>query len=601
MCPVGHRVNNLRTISEEHHGGLDVRELDQLGLRPEQVLDLSSNVLSVVHPRSVRQAAAEAAFSNYPDRDSSGLKQKLATRHSVPEQSLLIGNGCSELIHLLAKTLLNPRDHVLVLGPTFSEYQRASRLQDAHVQQVMASRPQDFADSVERLEEQLRSEAIALVWICNPNNPTGHLLSRSTLQSIATKHPQTMFAIDESYIEFAENAESMMHSGLQNVIVLRSLTKSHALAGVRLGYAVGPPDTLSQLKDQRIPWTVSAVAQAVGCAALDQQSHYDAAMLEMSVCKRRLLAGLRERGFQPLDSAVGFLLVPVDDGNEFRMRLLRRGVVVRDCDSFGLPHHVRIAVQDEAATDRLLAAIDGVESIHRPAAEQVSPTSEWDSEFRDQLQHLFRMRRDVRHFQRNALPTGTMERLIETACTAPSVGLSQPWRFVSVNDPQTRKEVEQDFASQNQLAAAQYSDETKQQYLQLKLQGIRDAPEQLAVFVQQEPDQGKGLGRQSMPETVAYSVVAAIQNFWLAARAEGIGVGWVSIVDPERMKTILGVPSAWQLIAYLCVGYPSTAATMTPELEQKHWEQRLDSEAFWSESIQGQLRQTLASSGDKPR
>lgn len=594
-------MSDMQTIREEHHGGLDLRELEPLGLSPDQVLDLSSNVLSVVHPRSVRQAAADAAFADYPDRDSNQLKHCLAVRHSVPQESLLIGNGCSELIHLLAETVLAANDKVLVLGPTFSEYQRASQLQGARVQQVMASQPQDFAESVEQLEHPLQSEAIALVWICNPNNPTGHLLSRSTLQTLATSHPQTTFAIDESYIDFAENAESMIGCGLQNVIVLRSLTKSHALAGVRLGYAVGAPDRMSQMTDRRVPWTVSAVAQAVGRAVLEQQSHYDAAMLKLQGCKQRMLAGLRERGFQPLDSSVGFVLVPVDDGTAFRLNLLRQGVAVRDCDSFGLPQYVRIAVQDDAATGRLLAALDGAGTAGVPVAECTATRTDWDSEFRDQLHQLFRMRRDVRHFQRTALPVGAMKRLIDTACTAPSVGLSQPWRFVSVNDPSTRKQVEQDFYSQNQLAARQYNGQAQQQYLQLKLQGIRDAPEQLAVFVQQDPDQGKGLGRQTMPETVAYSVVAAIQNFWLAARAEGIGVGWVSIVDPQRTKAVLGVPASWQLIAYLCVGYPSTQATLTPELEQKNWEQRQDAQAFWSESIQGQLRRALAITGDKPR
>ena len=134
-------MSDMQTIREEHHGGLDLRELEPLGLSPDQVLDLSSNVLSVVHPRSVRQAAADAAFADYPDRDSNQLKHCLAVRHSVPQESLLIGNGCSELIHLLAETVLAANDNVLVLGPTFSEYQRTSQLQGARVQQVMASQP----------------------------------------------------------------------------------------------------------------------------------------------------------------------------------------------------------------------------------------------------------------------------------------------------------------------------------------------------------------------------------------------------------------------------------------------------------------------------
>ena len=197
----------------------------------------------------------------------------------------------------------------------------------------------------------------------------------------------------------------------------------------------------------------------------------------------------------------------------------------------------------------------------------------FDAAFRDRLAALFRWRRDVRTFRRDPLPAGMIESLIDAACLAPSVGLSQPWRFVRVDDAARRAAVRAVFAASNAEAAAGYDDAAAAEYRRLKLAGLDEAPVQLAAFVQPAPEQGRGLGRQTMPEMTAYSVVAAVQNLWLAAAAAGIGVGWVSILDPPAVTAALDVPTDWRLIAYLCIGYPAGLSD-TPLLEQAGWEQR---------------------------
>jgi 5,6-dimethylbenzimidazole synthase len=170
------------------------------------------------------------------------------------------------------------------------------------------------------------------------------------------------------------------------------------------------------------------------------------------------------------------------------------------------------------------------------------------------------------------LPAGLLDRLLATANAAPSVGLSQPWRFVTVDDPARRAAVRADFEACN-AAALTTQDETRAaNYARLKLAGLEQAPCHVAVFVEPDPEQGHGLGRRTMPESVAYSAVIAVHTLWLAARAHGIGLGWVSILDPSRIREILDVPE-WQLVAYLCVGYPEIDA-VTPELEREGWEKR---------------------------
>jgi len=204
---------------------------------------------------------------------------------------------------------------------------------------------------------------------------------------------------------------------------------------------------------------------------------------------------------------------------------------------------------------------------------------DFDDEFRARLRDLMVWRRDVRRFRTAPLPAGTLERLIATACLAPSVGLSQPWRFVIVDDPQRRRDVLEDFRACNAAALASYDGEQAAHYASLKLAGLAEAPAQLGVFADRTTATGHGLGRRTMPEMAEYSVVAAITAMWLAARAEGIGMGWVSILDPVRIATILAVPADWRLVGYFCLGYPD-AEQDAPELERAGWEQRSPVETF---------------------
>lgn len=197
----------------------------------------------------------------------------------------------------------------------------------------------------------------------------------------------------------------------------------------------------------------------------------------------------------------------------------------------------------------------------------------FDADFRQQLLSLFRWRRDVRRFKSDPLDDAVLEELLTAANLGPSVGLSQPWRFVSVNDPERRAAIKTNFERANKAALADYQGERAQHYAQLKLAGLKEAPVQLAVFCDETTPQGHGLGRKTMPEMLRYSVVTAIQNLWLAARSLEVGVGWVSILAPDEVRRDLALPDDWTLVAYLCIGYP-LEETVAPELEKAGWEER---------------------------
>jgi 5,6-dimethylbenzimidazole synthase len=197
----------------------------------------------------------------------------------------------------------------------------------------------------------------------------------------------------------------------------------------------------------------------------------------------------------------------------------------------------------------------------------------FDGDFRERLEQLVRWRRDVRRFRTDTLDPALVEHLVRVATHAPSVGHSQPWRFVEVADPARRAAVRSSFLECNAAALERYHGEQARLYATLKLAGLDDAPVQLAVFVDGETDAGHGLGRQTMPATLDYSAVLAVHTLWLVARAYGVGVGWLSILDPIAVSGALDVPATWRLIAYLCLGYPAEEH-LDPELERHAWQER---------------------------
>ena len=204
---------------------------------------------------------------------------------------------------------------------------------------------------------------------------------------------------------------------------------------------------------------------------------------------------------------------------------------------------------------------------------QMTRPPTFDAAFRARLRDLLIWRRDVRRFRADPLPDGTLESLIELACLAPSVGLSQPWRFVIVANHAIRTAIRQNFAACNADALSAQGASRASLYARLKLAGLDEAPGHLAVFADRSTELGHGLGRRTMPEMIEYSAVTAVHTIWLAARAQGIGMGWVSILDAQAAASALDVPADWKFIGYFCLGYPQADDTV-PELEQSGWEQR---------------------------
>lgn len=344
-------------LPEAYHGGINFAELAALGLDPDKVIDFSSNILPDGPSPWVREALSKAKIDRYPDRESAELVRVISRVYGLDADRVLIGNGCSELIHLVASAFLNRNARVLVLGPTFSEYERVCKLQGCQVTELRSNSSEQFLVSPSIVQQALEDREPEMVWLCNPNNPTGQSIQPNHLFQWLDSFPRTFFVVDESYIEFTEALSTVIHADRPNLIVLRSLTKLHAIAGLRLGFVVAAQEWINKMRMRRIAWSVNAMAQVAGAAALQDACYYQTALLRLQSEKKRLVTSLSQIGFRSVPSDTCFFLLQVGDPRNTRQKLLNRGVLVRSCDSFALSDFVRVSVRTEPENDQLIDAL----------------------------------------------------------------------------------------------------------------------------------------------------------------------------------------------------------------------------------------------------
>ncbi len=344
-----------------HHGAFDYAELERLKLDPGAILDFSVNSNPYGPSPKVVEALAAVPLDRYPDREALGLRRALAEHLGIDPAHILVGNGSAELLWLAAFVYLQLCDWVLVVGPTFGEYSRTASLMGARIQTWQARVDENFAISSEAIHRQLHHLKPQIVFLCNPNNPTGYCLSLEMIGSWAEACPGTLFVVDEAYLAFSAQTRSALSLRLDNILVLRSMTKDYALAGLRLGYAVSHNlDLISTLTQVRPAWNVNGLAQTAGLAALEDQAYLHRCLDGLSQAKARLVTDLTTLGLPPVPSTTHFFLVHVNNGPAFRLALLKKKILVRDCTSFGLPAYVRIATRRSEENGRLVAEIESL-------------------------------------------------------------------------------------------------------------------------------------------------------------------------------------------------------------------------------------------------
>ena len=349
---------HLRQLEPVHHGGISVGELSRSGLPADAILDFSTTTSPLGPSPAVRAALAQLEIGRYPDDQATKLRAALGELNGVSTEQVVVGNGSSELIWLLALAYLGPGDRVLIVGPTFGEYAHAARIVGAEPIEVRARSESDFVPPLEEILSTIRANRPQIVFLGNPNNPTGTLLSRAEIQTILAADGLALLVVDEAYRAFSPTApalEDLLASG--QLFLLRSLTKDYALAGLRLGYGLGAPALIEPLWRVRPPWSINRAAQDAGLAALADSEHLARSLQLVQQEREYLYAELTGLGLKVYPPGASFLLVQLERAAELGERLLRRGFALRDCQSFGLPDHLRVGVRTRPECQRLIAAL----------------------------------------------------------------------------------------------------------------------------------------------------------------------------------------------------------------------------------------------------
>ncbi len=342
------------------HGGPSLPELEDEGIGLEELLDFSVCTNPFGPPPQVREALRDLEVHLYPDSQCTALRRELGERMGVSPEEVLVGSGSTNLIRYLALAFLRSGDLAVIPKPTFGEYEIASRIMGAAVFSPSPSDP----DLRFAFEELLRAASLRprIFFLCNPNNPTGQYFPPEFLEKLSEPFAEGggILAVDEAYISFVEGGRSPLHLRSRNVVFLRSMTKDFALAGLRLGYLVARPEITRELRRVLPPWEVNVAAQIAGLAALRAEGFVERSRRKLLEARDFLIQSLSRLGFRILPSEAHFFLMEVGNAAEFRRRLLRRKILVRDCASFGLPHLVRISPKALPDCEKLVKAVKEV-------------------------------------------------------------------------------------------------------------------------------------------------------------------------------------------------------------------------------------------------
>lgn len=364
----------MAALERYGHGGDRLTAAERFGGSPEEFLDFSSNIHPLGPPSKVIEALSEAlksgkpeALVHYPDPMSRRLRDKLAKRISVSPEQILIANGAAELIDL-AVQVFRPR-RVGVVHPCFSEYERAARIHGCSLVSVRAREENHFVPTEEELSSLImRSD---LVFLGYPNNPTGLLPPKPVLERMAQEAARfgTILVLDEAFIDFVRDGEerSLIDclSSCPTTLIFRSMTKFYALPGLRLGYAVAGRDRIERLFDSKIPWSVNALAQIAGEAALEDEAYQRQAENWGTAEREELACGLHQIGVADVfPSETNFLLLRLcaakgrGASGWLQEQMGRQGILIRDASTFpGLDdRYVRVAVRTRRENECLIAA-----------------------------------------------------------------------------------------------------------------------------------------------------------------------------------------------------------------------------------------------------
>ena len=359
--PSNENAANFRPV----HGSINPSELRALGVRLEDLLDFSASISPIGPPEGVWEAMRGVDLSAYPDPECLELREAICRHISTPSRELtvdrvLVGNGSTEIFHLLTRVYLSGNGTALLMTPTYGEYDGACRLAEAKILNLRADLSGDFRWDIAAAGGLIRSKKPDLIIVCNPNNPTGVYLSSVEVEALAdaAKDASGLLVVDEAYLSFVEEPwDSLVLLDRPEVMLVRSMTKDYAQTALRLGYALASEEVVSRVRAYQPDWSVNGLAHRAGVSALEDAGYLPRAREAVFSAKDYLVKELEALGLETPRSNANFILVKVGDAAKWRSMLLSKGMVVRDCTSFGLPQYIRLGIKTMAECQRLVVAM----------------------------------------------------------------------------------------------------------------------------------------------------------------------------------------------------------------------------------------------------
>jgi histidinol-phosphate aminotransferase len=311
----------------------------------------------------VRGALARADIALYPDPDCREFIGLLSGTIGAPLKNLIATGGSTELLRLAAFAYTAPGDAVVIPSPTYGEYELACKIANARIVKYQIKERAGFRLAATEFISFTRKYRPSAIFLCNPNNPTGLYLDSVDVRKIVSSFPDTLIVLDEAYVAFTGDAwDSFKLLHYPNILIVRSMTKDFALAGLRLGYGIASKEIINTLKKICPPWNVNSAAQQAGIAALKSTGHMKKCSALINKGKDYLMAQLKSLDYRVLPTDTNFFLTYVGNALKFQHRLLAKGVLVRDCSSFGLPGYIRIAPRSMRDCRSLIAAFKSLQS-----------------------------------------------------------------------------------------------------------------------------------------------------------------------------------------------------------------------------------------------
>lgn len=351
-------------MQNNEHGGNIYRFIEETNYKLEDIIDFSASINPLGLPEGVKKEIMESIkyLCYYPDSDSKRLKEEVARHLQIEPKYILCGNGSTELIYLTVRALKPKR--ILIPIPTFSEYERACNLNNGlHVVSYGLKKEKNFdldpEDLISILTTHYPSQPFDMVFLCNPNNPTGRLIKKEDLLKIAevAQDLRCYLFVDEAFIDFVPE-ESIAKEVINNpyLIVLRSMTKFYALSGLRIGYAVYHDSIINIIKAHKEPWTMNILAQRAGVAALKDIEYKEQTFKVIEIGKKNLEEGFRSLRINYLPTSTNFYLIRHKSAQEIIAFLKSKGIMIRDCSNFkGLDStYMRVAIRSEEQNKKLL-------------------------------------------------------------------------------------------------------------------------------------------------------------------------------------------------------------------------------------------------------